>query len=86
MSKILTPVRQIHTTYYFRKDVVKVNSAKYANNAVLSCVDHMQHNHYGASLAEVYDAHSGVLHAVVKRDMGSSTIHILFKRDVKEEY
>lgn len=75
--------RLIQTVYYFRKEVVKVNYAVHANSAVLRCVDHMQLNHYGATLAEVFDNNTATLHAVVKRSM-DGTIYIIFKREVKE--
>lgn len=75
--------RNIKTVYYFGRDVVKVNSACFANNAVPRCIGHMQMNEYSASHAEVYDAGSGELHAVIRRQV-SGNITIVFKREVKE--
>lgn len=75
-------IRTIQTVYKRGNRVVKINTASYANNAVLNCVHHMQHDHYGATLAEVYDSHTGVLHAVVVRTLKG--MHIVFKRDIKE--
>jgi hypothetical protein len=40
----------------------------------------MQVNHYGATVAEVYDDTSGALHAVVKRHV-QGNINIAYKRD-----
>jgi len=75
-------IRKITTTFYNRLDVVKVNNAVHANNAVLRCIDHLQINQYDATHAEVFDSESGVLHAVIKRRMNGD-IEILFKRDVQ---
>lgn len=77
--------RTIRTVYYFRKGEVKTNTAKHANRAVLHCVNHMQLNTYGATHAEVYDDHSGVLHAVIRRALNGD-VHILYKREVREHY
>lgn len=76
--------RNIQTTYYFGKKLVRHNSAKHTNNAVLHCVEHMQLNHYEATTAEVFDLENGELHAVVKRSMKNKDISIVFKREVKE--
>lgn len=76
--------RLITTTFYRRKEVVKVNHALHPNRAVLRCVDNLQTNNYDATHAEVYDSGDGVLHAVVKRHMNGN-IEILFKREVTEE-
>lgn len=73
--------RNIQTTFYVGKKVVKNNTAMYANSAVLRCVDHMQTNHYHASVAEVFDNDTGELHAVIKRNIKG--IVIVFKREVQ---
>lgn len=75
--------RSIKTTYYHGKKLVRVNRAKFANNAVPLCVHHMQVNEYDATTAEVYDDSDGTLHAVIKRSI-KGDIHIVFKREVKE--
>lgn len=75
-------IRTIQTTYYGGKSVVKNNTAVHANTAVLRCVDHMQLDHYSASVAEVFDHTTGTLHAVIKRNIKG--IVIVFKREVVE--
>ncbi len=79
-------VRPIVTHYYHaNKSLIKSNRAMHSNSAVLNCVNHMQLNHYDASVAEVFDETNGVLHAVVKRGwIRDGKIQILFKREVKE--
>lgn len=77
--------RNIQTTFFWHKKVVKINKASYANSAVLRCVDHLQFNQYDATHAEVFDSNSGVLHAVIKRSM-KGDLTVLFKREVAEEY
>ena len=73
--------RVIKTTYYnHKRQPVQNNSSTDANRAVAQCVLHMQINHYGASVAEVYDGQSGELHAVVARSKGGN-IAITYKRD-----
>lgn len=73
----------IQTIYYSGKRVIKVNSALFSNNAVLHCVNHMQLNHYKkATCAEVFDSKSGILHAVIKRNV--TGIAIAYKREIKE--
>lgn len=76
-------VLNIRTTYTFRNEVTRINRAVHANSAVLRAVDHMQLNHYGATLAEVYDLNTAELHAIIKRTM-SGKIIIMYEREVKE--
>lgn len=80
----LKMIRTIQTTYMLHKQLVKTTQAVHANTAVTNCVNHMQLNHYGATVAEVFDSQSGVLHAVICRKMDGSGIEIVFKRVVKE--
>ena len=73
----------IKTVYSDRKGVLKTNSSADANRAVAQCVYHMQVNHYGATVAEVYDDYTGELHAQVRRLM-SGEIRIVYKRDPRK--
>lgn len=82
-AEVLT-VRNIHTTYYRDKRVVRMTSAKWANNAVLNCVKHMQFNDYGATEAEVFDSVTGELHAVVTHSVVGK-INIIFRREVRKD-
>lgn len=75
--------RTIQTVYYHRGATVKINMAAHANSAVLRCVDHMQLNHYGANVCEVFDNKTGELHAVITRNI-KGNIDIVFKRVVEE--
>jgi hypothetical protein len=83
--KLVTAPRtlDIQTVYYQGRVVVKTNRAGHANSAVPRCVDHMQLNRYQAQVAEVFDMRSGVLHAVIRRNV-SGNIAIIFKREPKE--
>jgi hypothetical protein len=62
MSKLI-----IVTTYTFRRKILKVNRSLHVDKAVLNAVDHMQKNHYGASVAEVHNGETGELYAVITR-------------------
>ena len=72
----------IKTTYYHGKQLVKINPARHANSAVERCVGHMQISHYNATVAEVFDGASGVLHAVITRTVKG--MNIVFKRVITE--
>lgn len=75
--------RDIKTAYYnMQGDKVKTNTSTDSNRAVAQCVLHMQVNHYGARVAEVWDGESGELHAAIKRDF-QGNIKITYKRDPK---
>lgn len=77
--------RLIQTTYMVtRNKVVQNNRSQYPNSAVLHCVHHMQHNHYRARIAEVYDLSTGELHAVITRGI-TGNITIVYRREVKEK-
>lgn len=75
---------QIVTHYYRESLLVRTNRAVHANSAVLRCVDHMQHNHYGADVAEVFDDGDGTLHAVITHSV-IGRIEIVFKREVTND-
>jgi triacylglycerol esterase/lipase EstA (alpha/beta hydrolase family) len=72
---------KIKTTFYNGRNLIRVNHAKHSNAAVVRAVDHMQTNHYGATVAEVYDEQSGELHAVLTRSI--SGMKIVFKREIE---
>jgi len=74
--------RNIQTNYSYRGEIVKINKASNANTAVLRAIDHMQMNHYGASLAEIIDNITGDLHAVIHHNVAGK-ITILFKREIE---
>jgi hypothetical protein len=76
--------RTIETRYTFRKETVKVNKSAYAERAVLACIKHMRANDYSASVAEVVDTLSGVLHAVVTLD-AAGNMKIVFKREYRSD-
>lgn len=80
--------RPVITTYYEDtkgKKLIRANNAKWANRAVLNAINHMQLNHYGAAVAEVYDAVSAELHAIIVRRVTQGKIEIVYKREVKED-
>lgn len=80
--------RQIQTTYYRGKKLVRTTLAKWANNAVINCANHMQFNDYGATVAEVFDHRTGQVHAVITHSV-TGVIEIHIEREVKrneEEY
>lgn len=76
--------RPVHTTYYRGKKMVRMTAAKWANNAVVNCVAHMQTNDYGATKAEVFDSRTGELHAVVTHSVVGK-ISIIFEREVRKD-
>lgn len=78
-----TGQRNIQSSFYRGRHLVKTNRAAHANSAVLRAVDHLQLNHYEATTCEVFDIASGVLHAVLKRRL-SGDLEILYKREVQE--
>jgi hypothetical protein len=73
-----TQQRTIKTVYRFQGEETKVTTACNPNRAVAKCVEHLQVNDYGATVAEVYDRESGVLHAIVKRSINGS-INIAYR-------
>lgn len=82
------PKRPVLTTYYRDEGdghlhLLRVNQSVHCNTAVKNCVHHMQLNHYGATVAEVFDTRDGVLHGVVTHNVVGE-INILFHREVKE--
>ncbi len=73
----------IVTTYYNRNgEIVKTNRAKHPRTASTSAFDHLQMDHYDASVASVHDDNMGELHVILKRDLHGN-IRTLFKRDAK---
>jgi hypothetical protein len=75
--------KTIKTAYWSQGQVVKTNTSLNANRAVTQCVAHMQVNQYGASVAEVYDAETAVLHAVVKRTIAGN-ISIVYRYEPRD--
>lgn len=73
----------IKTVYHDPHEPVRVNRSRDANRAVAQCVYHMQVNHYGATVAEVYDTYTGELHAQVRR-YASGDIKIVYQRDPRQ--
>jgi hypothetical protein len=75
-------VRNILTTYYLDKKLVKTCRAKHAGMAVLHAVHHLQQHHYEATLCEVFDGENGVLHAVLKKELvkGERLLQVVYKR------
>jgi hypothetical protein len=75
--------RPIMTVYYTHsKVVIRTNRAAHADSAVMHAVNHMQHDHYGADVCEVFDSTTGELHAVLKRTV--MEMRIIFKRDPRD--
>jgi hypothetical protein len=86
-DKMVAPGRPIRSVYYHdhrAREVSRVNHAGHANHAVALAVEHLQVNHYEAVLCEVFDERDGVLHAVLKRPIGGTTISIIYEREVRE--
>jgi hypothetical protein len=73
----------IKTVYYIRGRDPKVIRSKDANRAVAQCVAHMQINHYGSHVAEVYDDVTGELHAQIKRN-AKGELHIWYARNPQD--
>lgn len=75
--------RTIRTQYWFRSELVKVTHASHPNKAVANAVTHMQINEYGATVCQVDNTQTGMLHAEVKRNMNGN-IYISYKRDPRD--
>jgi len=75
--------RPIKTRYFRGKAVQRTNSGTDANRAIAQCVYHMQVNHYGANVAEVYDEASGMLHAQVTL-APSGSVKIVYQLDPRD--
>ena len=73
------PIRAIY--YDAKKEVVRTNHGNWPRTMTLHVVDHLQLDEYGATVAEVFDITSGVLHAVVTR--GVRKVEIIYKREPK---
>lgn len=73
--------RPIKSVYYFRREIVRKNSASNPLRCTSRCVEHLRLDSYGATHVEVFDETTGTLHAVVKRDM-QGNIHILYEREL----
>jgi hypothetical protein len=63
--------------------IVKTTRSLHANSAVINATNHMQLNHYGARLVEVYDERDGKPHASIVLH-ANGNLEIIFKREVKE--
>lgn len=70
----------IRTIYYRRELEPKRIRSLNANRAVAQAVAHMQINHYGSHLCEVYDLETGELHATITRGVRGRLV-IDFARD-----
>jgi hypothetical protein len=78
--------RPIITTYYedFQaKKLVKKTYSVHANTASKNCFHHMQMNHYGAVIAEIFDGRTGTLHDVIKRKINGE-VRSIPQREIKE--
>ena len=74
----------IKTVYYGdrrAREIVRVNHAGTAFRAVPLVIEHMQANDYSAMLAEVFDLHTGELHAIISRTVDGRLMTV-FKREV----
>lgn len=65
--------------YNSKKEVVRRTASVHPRTATLCAVDHLQMDHYRATVAEVFDSHTGTLHAVIAR-VGRK-VEIIYKRD-----
>jgi len=79
---VLRPIACIYYEDLRARNVVKTTRSKHPSSAILHAVDHLQLDHYGASLCEVFNSQTGVLWAVLKRT--AQKIEIVYKRKVKE--
>lgn len=80
------PIRSVYYSDRQGRVVEKVNRSAHARTAVPNAIGHMQLDHYGAMLCEVYDDTTAELHAVIRRDFkrgkGKPKIEILYSRPV----
>jgi hypothetical protein len=77
------PLRGIKTEYRFRNTVIKTTRSADHNRAVAKCLEHMQVNQYGATVAEIFDADTETLYAqVARKSDGSIKVH--YERDPRD--
>ena len=69
--------------YYRGRDCMQTNSASNPLRAVSRCVEHLRLNSYAATVAEVFNANTGTLHAVVKRDV-TGNIRIIYQLELQK--
>jgi hypothetical protein len=77
------PQRGIKTEYRFRNTVIKTTRSADPNRAVAKCLEHMQVNQYGATIAEVFEADTEALYAQVKR-FADGSIKVHYERDPRD--
>ena len=70
----------IITTFTFRREIKKVNRSYHIDKAILNAIDHLQKNHYRASIAEIHHGETGKLYAVITRNI-KGQINIIYKTD-----
>lgn len=75
--------RPIKTMYFMGRDGVQTNSASNPLRAVSRCVEHLRLNSYAATVAEVFNADTGTLHAVVRRDV-MGNIRIVYQLELQK--
>ena len=69
-------LRHIVTTFYYGREVRKINRGSCPAKAVLHCIGHLQSNKYAARIAQIVDEDTGKLYAVITRNIvGKITIH-----------
>lgn len=78
------PSRPILAVYSYNGSPKMVCRGIRAENMVLNCLRHMRANDYGADIAEVYDAYTGEVHAVVTLSRAGE-FKIVFEREYDKE-
>lgn len=70
--------RNIVTTFFFGRKIMKVNRGSILDMSVLHAIGHMQKNRYCARIAQISDAETGKLYAVITRNI-TGKINILYQ-------
>lgn len=73
-------MRNVITTYSFRRTETKVNRAASVDSAIMRAVWHMQKNSYCATIAQVSCAETGKLYCIITRNMRGE-IRLLYKAE-----
>lgn len=67
--------RNVVTTYYFGREIRKINRSSSPQKAVQHCIGHLQSNKYAARIVEISDEETGKLYAIITRNIvGKITI------------
>ena len=78
------PERPIETLYYEDKGghhIVKINRSKHRRKAIMNATDKLDNDYMGAWLAVIYDTTYGQLIRIIKRNLKTKKLEIMYEDD-----